>query len=361
MEHDFEKEDRKIFREYCKAYKYTPLILPAKKRIIVIGDLHGDFELTIKVLKMSQLIDDDHHWIGGDTFVVQIGDQLDGCRPLDYKCDHPLSQNPHHSESMSQDSQPEDVKILKYFTLLNDEAIKQQGAVISLFGNHEIMNMMGNMNYVTFRDLKGFENYTDEKMVFKSGKEARIHAFKPGNEYGQLLACTRVPAIIIGSFLFIHAGIVPELTKKLNLSKPSDLYKISYFLRKWLLGLINKNNVVDIVNSSKYSLFWNRVLGNIPPNMSNNDPQCVKYLNETLKIFHVDKMIIGHTPQFFTNYQGINSTCGDKLWRVDFGGSFGFDKFDPYFVKNKNVVEFRKAQILEILNDQEIKIIKEKE
>ena len=58
---NYEEEDKKNFEKYCqsdkynKKYKYYPLILPARndnQDIIVIGDLHGDFELTIRVLKI---------------------------------------------------------------------------------------------------------------------------------------------------------------------------------------------------------------------------------------------------------------------------------------------------------------------
>src|SRR5205085_8743308 len=102
-----------------------------------------------------------------------------------------------------------------------------------------------NMNYVSNNDLLKFEKYKDKnnpEKIFNSGKEARIHAFKPGNEYSKLLACTRLPAIIIGSFIFVHAGIIKEFIDKLKIKKRDDLYKLSYSIRRWLLGLITKDN-----------------------------------------------------------------------------------------------------------------------
>jgi Calcineurin-like phosphoesterase len=357
---DYETKDRQIFEKYCKKHKYYPLVLPSKKQIIAIGDLHGDYDLTIRVLKLAKLIDDNNKWIGKDTYVVQVGDQLDSCRPYEKKCDVPDSDN---LSSFSETS-AEDVRILELFTELDEQAQKDGGAVISLLGNHEIMNVMGNLNYVSYNDVQKFKDYKDPKnqsLKFDTPKDARIHAFKPGNEYAELMACTRVPAIIIGSFIFVHAGFINKFLEKLNMNGRPDLYKISYILRKWLLGIIDKNNVINIISSARYSLFWDRILGSIPPDMNNDYPQCVDYLNKALDVFQVDKMIIGHTPQFFTHNMGINKTCDDKLWRVDFGGSFGFHKFDKEFKKNGNSINLRNAQVLKIINDKEIVILKEKD
>ena len=288
-----------------------------------------------------------------------MGDQVDNCRPFDKKCDEKDSDI---LSSYSGES-PEDIRILEFFTNLNEEANKHGGAVISLLGNHEIMNVDGNMNYVSYQDMDKFKNYKDKEnpdLTFATPKEARLHSFKPGNEYAKLLGCTRLPALIIGNYIFVHAGFINQFLDKLKLTNRQDLYKISYVMRLWLLGLIDKNNVVNIINSKSYSLFWDRILGGIPPNMSNEDPRCVKYLDGVLKLFDVKSMIIGHTPQYFAHHDGINKTCGDGLWRVDFGGSFGFHKFDKEFDNESNkAVDFRRAQVLRIRGDNRPEILME--
>lgn len=347
------KEDYKSFNQECPNYIYLPPILPPTRRIIVIGDLHGDFDLTIRLLKLANLIDSNLDWIGNDTILVQTGDQIDRCRPIDnIPCNKPEA---------TVNDEAADIKILKLFTKLNEQAIKYGGKVYSLLGNHEIMNVLGNLSYVSYKGLKEFENYIDPnnpKKKFRSGEVARRYAFSPGKEYGRYLGCTRLTAIIIGSFLFVHAGIIPKFAKKLKMTGRNDLVKINQIVRRWLLGLINKDYIDQIVKSYKYSLFWNRILGSIPPNVSNFDPLCVKYLDETLKLFKVKKMIIGHTPQYFINKEGINKTCGDKLWRVDIGGSAAFNKFDKEWINKGSITELRKVQVLEILDDSIIRIIK---
>lgn len=42
-----------------------------ERRIVALGDLHGDLPNTLEILKFSNLIDKDHHWIGGDAIFVQ--------------------------------------------------------------------------------------------------------------------------------------------------------------------------------------------------------------------------------------------------------------------------------------------------
>jgi len=341
------------FKKLCPDYIYQPAILPAKKRIIVIGDIHGDMDLVIESLKIGKVIDDDLDWIGKETVVVQIGDQVDSCRPYkDMKCDNPKT---------TPNDEAYDIKILKFFTNLHEKAEKNGGAVYSLFGNHELMNSLGNMNYVSYENL-----YNDPEVKEYQKKhqlddmeliDVRKKMFEPGEEMAKYMACTRLSSLIIGSFLFAHAGIIKGYTDELNLKSRDDLVKLDRKVKKWLLGLINKDYVDKIVTSFEYSLFWNRILGKIPPGVNNNDPDCIDHLKDVFKIFEVGKMVIGHTPQFSLNNAGINKTCSDSLWRVDIGASTAFDKFDSESSEN-NLSNYRQVQVLEIVDDDEITILK---
>ena len=42
-----------------------------ERRIVALGDLHGDLPNTLAILKFSNIIDEDEHWIGGDAIFVQ--------------------------------------------------------------------------------------------------------------------------------------------------------------------------------------------------------------------------------------------------------------------------------------------------
>lgn len=344
-----QEENNKLFKERCTGYKYTPLILPKKDRIIAIGDIHGDYNLAVECLLKAKVINKKLDWIGGKTVVVQVGDQIDSCRPMNRTCDNPL-ESPIDENS--------DLKIMMLFTKLNKKAESSGGAVYSLYGNHELMNIMGNLNYVS---NKGFVDFYDEvykeitgqdikKLTLEEGKKAREEAFKPGGSLSKFIACTRKTSLIIGSFLFVHAGITEDFLKKMNIKDKDGLEYIDLLVKKWVLGLINKDYVDKIIGSYSYSMFWHRILGAIPPFTNNEHPNCVKYLNPVLDILKIKGMIIGHTPQAFSNIENINNTCGDSLWRVDFGGSFAFDKFRDDGRKGNPL---RHVKVLEILNDGE--------
>ncbi len=42
------------------------------QRIVAIGDIHGDYKKTVTLLIKSQLINQKHEWIGGNTILIQL-------------------------------------------------------------------------------------------------------------------------------------------------------------------------------------------------------------------------------------------------------------------------------------------------
>lgn len=298
--------------ETCEKYEKVPSYIKYAKRIIVIGDLHGDFKTCTDVLLLSKVVDINLNWVGGDTVVVQVGDQIDRCRPINNKCD-------------LEDDEDSDIKILQLFTKLDKQARIYGGYVISLLGNHEIMNIMGNMSYVSNMGIKGFINYKDPKTnkIINDGLEARKHAFSIGNEYGNFLACTRIGILVVGKHIFAHAGILPEFIKKYEIKNINDLYKINDMIKNWLLGYSK---------SIDQSIFWNRIYGSNFISTSVCDNSKV-----ILNLLKVGKMIIGHTPQ-----NNINNVCTETIWRVDTGMSRAFDSL---------INKVNRIQVLEILND----------
>lgn len=307
------KDFNKIFEERCNI-KYIPSILPSVDRIIVIGDIHGDFTKLKKILIKTKVMNNKNDWIGGDTVIVQVGDQIDSCRNAPY-C---------HLMGSVKNDKAEDIKILEFMTELHEKAQEEGGAVYSLLGNHEIMNVNGDFSYVSYENIMEFGN-----------AENRRDAFKPGNKIASFLACTRKTALIIGSNLFVHAGIIPQLLNRYNIE---DMNKIlSLFL---LDELHAPDHFKDIFINGKHSPLWTRVFGDL--NMDKQ--QCEKYL-QPLQSYNVGKIYVGHTPQI---EEGINSICDGRIWRTDIGASKAFDDFK---INNK-------IQVLEILNDSNINIIK---
>jgi hypothetical protein len=76
IEEEEEQEEEKQFpafheTEPVHANKPEPYY---ERRIVGIGDLHGDLPNALKVLKMTGVLDENDHWSGNVDFLVQTGD-----------------------------------------------------------------------------------------------------------------------------------------------------------------------------------------------------------------------------------------------------------------------------------------------
>jgi len=347
----FSEED---FLKDCPASQFIPTILPATKRIIAIGDIHGDLQLAIKSFKIANLIDNKLNWIANppDTIVIQVGDQIDSCRPLGttYDC----------QKTRYDGDSPDDINVFNFFDEMHMKAKKVGGAVYSLLGNHELMNSDGEFRYVSYDNYHGFNYKSDDGKIYK-GSEGRKNAFKPGGPLAKKMACTRNSIIIIGSTMFVHAGVLPVLAKRLDkynfIDNQTKLKYLNAIIRKWLLHKLSENNeIVDTVKGSKYSPFWTRIFGSIPTDTKLDSNKCFNTVKQTLQVFSIGHIVVGHTPQSFTNEDGINGTCyekdnDNKLYRIDGGFSRAFNIFNGNY----------KIQVLEIIDDNVFNIISAKD
>lgn len=313
-------------------------ILPKTDRIVVIGDVHGDIQQFKKTLILAKLIDNKDNWIGKNTILVQLGDLIDSCRGIDCQIESPNDEGA-------------DIELLIYLINLNEKAMEYDGAVYSLIGNHEIMNVQGNFSYVSPKNFDNFLALLDNNKHSVNKQdiiEARKKAFKPGNVLANFLACSKLGVLIIGSNLFVHAGLVPDIAKDYSPEKINDIIK------KWLQGkLENPEEYNKILFSSQYSPFWVRTLGKAPADLDTKDHFCVENVNPILKYWNVSGIHIGHTPTAFIHKKGINTTCGQSVMRHDYGSSHAFSSFDK-----EGRSDNRKVQVVEILNDTTFNILK---
>src|SRR6056297_2910734 len=100
------------------------------ERIVAIGDLHGDWEGYIKTLRAAALVDERGRWKGGDTHLVQTGD--------------------------IPDRGPDTRRIIEHMAKLARQARRDGGRVHNLIGNHEAMNVYGDLRYVTEEEFEAF-------------------------------------------------------------------------------------------------------------------------------------------------------------------------------------------------------------
>jgi hypothetical protein len=186
-------------------------------RIVAIGDLEGDYEKFADMLRTAQLIDARNNWSGGTAHLVQLGD--------------------------IPDRGPNSRMIMDLLMRLEPQARRAGGYVHALIGNHEAMNVEGDLRYAhpgefaafaTRRSTRERNRYYDRYVAAlranppASGLPAfdatyraqwnqehplgwveHRNAWAPTGRYGQWIA--RHDAVIrINDTLFLHAGLGPS-------------------------------------------------------------------------------------------------------------------------------------------------------
>lgn len=239
-----------------------PLRRQQPRRVVAIGDLHGDLSGTRAALKAGGLIDDSDRWIGKDTVLVQTGDVLD----------------------RGDDEQA----ILDLLFKLEGEAKAQDGEVIMLLGNHELMNAAGDFRYVTPGAMNDFDEVAED----------RIAALGPGGPYAKKLAQHDV-ITFVGDTLYSHAGVIDEFVTQVDAVNLSS--------RCWLDGQGGSAHEMPIAMASQESPVWTRALG--------MDPVACGAAKTAMEKLGVRRMVVGHTVQ----ENGMNVACDGTVWRIDVG------------------------------------------
>jgi hypothetical protein len=126
-----------------------PCVWTGVEKIIAIGDLHGDYDNFVQILKGTGLVDEGLHWAAGKTHLVQTGDILDrGTQARN---------------------------CLDLLMRLEPEAAAAGGMVHVLLGNHEEMNITGiSLNYPTYVTVEQFVSFLPKK--FREAQEERYAA-----------------------------------------------------------------------------------------------------------------------------------------------------------------------------------------
>ena len=108
------------------------------ERIVAIGDIHGDYDNYMAVLKNAGVVNRRGRWAAGKTHVVQVGD--------------------------IPDRGPDTLKIIEHLQKLEKQAKKAGGRLHLLLGNHEHMNITGDLRYVHPGEYEAFETRNSKQL-----------------------------------------------------------------------------------------------------------------------------------------------------------------------------------------------------
>src|SRR5512135_2446820 len=112
-------------------------VASAAPRLVAIADVHGDLPAFQAILKQAGLVDGAGAWSGGDAVLVQVGDLID--------------------------RGPAMRGTLEYAMALERDAAAGGGRAVFLLGNHEVMNMTGDLRYVARENYAEFAGPDSEK------------------------------------------------------------------------------------------------------------------------------------------------------------------------------------------------------
>lgn len=297
------------------------------ERIVAVGDLHGDFGSFIIILREMEIIDDEYHWKGGKTHLVQIGDIFD--RGTQAK------------------------RILDFLMVLEKEAEVAGGKVHALIGNHEFINIAGIAfdypGYMYFEQFYSFlpDDYIEEtekkfkeKLGENSSRETNSDPFSDpyleaewqkllkeakGNinhearkkysqnlleKYGDWLI-NHNAVIKINDIIFVHAGLNEKYSKR-NLEKLNEsIRKELKFLASAPKSQFPRNTHAPISYDSNGPL-WYRELAH------GEEQYLTEEVKKTLDNLKAHHMVMAHTPIVIEDKRQMERFNG-KIWIIDTG------------------------------------------
>ncbi len=107
-----------------------PLAGWPEDRIVAFGDVHGGAAELRSLLQAMHMIDTADNWIGGQTRLVSLGDLLD--------------------------RGPDSRSVMDLLMRLEVQAAAAGGRLYMVLGNHEIMNLVGDLRYVSSEEYAAF-------------------------------------------------------------------------------------------------------------------------------------------------------------------------------------------------------------
>ena len=278
-------------------------------RVVAIGDVHGDYPRFLEVLRTAELIDGKSAWKGGTAHLVLTGDFVD------------------RGDASG--------KVMDLIMSLEAQALKAGGGVHALIGNHEGMDLYGDLRYVTKQDFASFQG-PDSKELRDRQMEAALEnlkhtgtppanesawrktfeeehplgwvehrlAFQPDGKYGQWLR--RQNAMIkVNDAIFLHGGI----------SLRYSALSIREINEKVRQELNDFQNLAGGMVTDEEGPLWFRGMALLPE----TDARMNALADRVLALHQVRHIVIGHTPMV-----AVMPRFGGKVIAIDVGLSKPF-------------------------------------
>ena len=284
--------------------------------------MHGSLSGLVGILKATGLIDEARHWTGGTTTLVQTGDLTD--RGAEVR------------------------GVLDLMMALDEEAPKSKGRVEQVLGNHEVMNLLGDLRDATPEICAAFADddsarTRDEVLgrvradwwsarartrpqetpaAYTRTKETWLKAYSPGcieyrlalgprGPYGRWLR-GRPIAVQVGDSVFMHAGPDPSSVAsvaELNTKARQEIERFDRFLQRLVDARLARPwfRFEDILAVAAAEVRWTAALladakaKGETPNLDGIDVELVREASEVLQI-GTWSLLAGEGPFWYRGY-----------------------------------------------------------
>jgi hypothetical protein len=232
------------------------------KKLLIIGDVHGQYDTLRLFLQSNRVIDENLHWSFGTGTVVFIGDIFD------------------RGEKVTE--------ALWLIYSLEREAAQAGGMVHLLLGNHELMVLQVDERFVS-------EKYY---YLFKNLKRSYAKSYSRKTLMGKWIR-SKNTMLKIDSLLFVHGGIHPNILQYGASIDSTNILINKYINSKKKSGL--EDNAYLKFLLSYNGPFWFRGL------VERSDGTVSEQeIDQILTSYNVKHIIVGHTfkPSIETFYEG---------------------------------------------------------
>ncbi|GJJ14829.1 hypothetical protein Clacol_009097 [Clathrus columnatus] len=260
-------------------------------RIVAVGDLHSDFQNTLKVLQRSHVVDNKGDWSGEIDYLVQTGDIIDRGNDT--------------------------LEIYRFMEKLRVQARHLGGNVFSHLGNHEYMNALGDWRYVYPSEIETFGGVAKRQFALS------LKGF-PGAAWAtNYTTVSRIPLhptsgapnadyapntspLSHAAYSFMHGGISPHIAKQYGTPYPSRLNDVgASLLRRCQTrkpppphppapyhGLPSDSPREEHDFYGAEGPVWYRGWAELP------DQVVCSAVDQVIELIGVKRLIMGHTPNF---------------------------------------------------------------
>jgi hypothetical protein len=257
------------------------------ERVVAIGDLHGDYGQYINVMQSAGLLNKSEKWSGGKTHMVQTGDVPD--------------------------RGPDTHKIIDHLVKLAKQAKKKGGYVHLLIGNHEAMNVVGDLRYVTEGEFNAFTTRNSPRLQdmqwerqvewmraniltfeeidlegYRKEWEQRVPlgwvehrmGWAPTGEYGSLVKEHQV-AIQVNDTIFLHGGISAKYCK----------FSLQSLTEQVIAVMGSYDPAMTTIVNDPLGPLWYRGLAR-----EEEEEVFSQTLDNILNRYGATRIVVGHTP-----------------------------------------------------------------